>query len=66
MAVKGYGQQNIKIFGTLTDSLAHQPISFATVALINQQTKAPVKGIQTDTSGNFVLENVPAGLCWLQ
>jgi len=61
MAVKGYGQQNIKIFGTLTDSLAHQPISFATVALINQQTKAPVKGIQTDTSGNFVLENVPAG-----
>jgi len=61
MAVKGYGQHNTKIFGTLTDSLAHQPISFATVALINQQTNAPVKGIQTDTSGNFVLENVPAG-----
>ena len=58
---KGYGQQNLKISGTLTDSLTHQPIPFATVALLNQQTKAPVKGIQADTSGHFVLENVPLG-----
>jgi len=61
IAVKGYGQHQIKISGTLTDSLTHEPVSFATVALLNQQTKVPVKGIQTDTSGNFVLENVPAG-----
>lgn len=61
IAVKGYGQLNIKISGTVTDSLNHAPIAFATVALLNQQTKAPVKTIQTDTSGYFVLENVPAG-----
>jgi len=61
IAISGYGQHNIKISGTLTDSLTHQPIIFATVALSDQQTKAPVKVIQTDTSGHFVLENMPAG-----
>jgi ferric enterobactin receptor len=61
IAVSGYGQHNIKISGTLCDSLTHQPIPFATVTLLNQQSKAPVKGTQTDTSGNFVLENVPGG-----
>ncbi len=61
IAVSGYGQQTIKISGTLTDSLTHEPIVFATVALLNQQTKAPVKGTQTDTIGHFVLDNVPAG-----
>jgi len=58
---RGYGQQNLKISGTLTESLTHQPIPFATVALLNQQTKAPVKEIQADTSGHFVLANVPVG-----
>jgi len=61
IAVRGYSQQSIKISGTLTDSVTHEAIPFATVALLNQQTKAPVKGIQTDTSGNFFLENVPVG-----
>jgi ferric enterobactin receptor len=61
IAVNGYGQRNIKISGTLTDSLTHEPIPFAKLALLNQQTKVTVKGVQTDTSGNFVLENVPIG-----
>jgi ferric enterobactin receptor len=61
ITVRGYGQHNIKISGTLTDSLTHGPIPFATVALLSQQTKAPVKGTQTDSIGNFVLENVPGG-----
>ena len=61
IAVSGYSQQSIKISGTVTDSLTHQRIQFATVALLNQQTKAPVTGIQTDSIGHFVLENVPAG-----
>jgi len=61
IAVRGYSQQSIKISGTLTDSLTHEPIRFATVALSDQQTKAPVKGVQTDSIGHFVLENVPAG-----
>ena len=61
IAARGYSQQSIKISGTLADSLTHEPIPFATVVLLNQQTKAPVKGIQTDTSGHFMLENVSAG-----
>jgi ferric enterobactin receptor len=60
IAVRGYGQQSIKISGTVTDSLTHEPIPFATVALLNLQTKAP-KGIQTDSIGHFVLENVSLG-----
>ena len=61
IAVRGYSQKDIKISGMLTDSITHMPIPFATVALLNQQTKALVKGTQTDTSGHFVLENLPAG-----
>src|SRR4051812_38849926 len=61
MAVKGYTQHSIKISGALTDSLSHQSISFATVTLLNQQTKALVKSTQSDTGGSFVLENVPVG-----
>ena len=61
IAVRGYSQKNIKISGMLTDSITHMPIPFATVALLNQQTKALIKGTQTDTSGHFVLENLPAG-----
>jgi ferric enterobactin receptor len=61
IAVKGYSQQPIRITGTLGDSLTHEPIRFATVALLNQQTKAAVNRTQTDSSGHFVLENVPGG-----
>jgi ferric enterobactin receptor len=61
IAARGYSQQSIKISGTLTDSLTHEPVQFATVALLNPQTKAPVIGIQTDSVGHFVLENVPVG-----
>jgi len=61
IAVSGYGQQHIKISGTITDSLTHEPIQFAAVALLSQQSKAPVRGTQTDASGNFVFEDVPIG-----
>jgi ferric enterobactin receptor len=61
IAVKGYSQQSIKISGTVTDSLTHEPVPFATVALLNQHTKAPVKGIRSDSIGHFALENVTAG-----
>ncbi|OJW53219.1 MAG: hypothetical protein BGO55_06370 [Sphingobacteriales bacterium 50-39] len=57
----GSVRQGPKISGTLTDSLTHEPIPFATVSLINQQTKALVKVVQTDASGHFALGNVPAG-----
>ena len=36
------------------------------MALINQQSNTPVKRTQTDSSGRFVLENVPAGVFTLR
>jgi outer membrane receptor protein involved in Fe transport len=61
VAIRGYSQQSIKISGTVTDSITHEPVLFATVSLLNQQTKASIKGTQTDTSGHFALENVSGG-----
>jgi len=61
IAVTGHSQQSIKISGTVTDSITHEPIPFATVTLLSQQTKAPVKVTQIDSSGHFALGNVPAG-----
>src|SRR6185312_8516756 len=55
VALGGYGQQSVKIVGILIDSLTHEPIPYATVALLSQQAKAPVKGAQTDTSGHLNL-----------
>jgi ferric enterobactin receptor len=66
ISLRGYSQQSIKISGTVADSITHEPIRFATVVLLDQQTKAPVKGTQTDTSGRFVLENVSGGTFSLQ
>ena len=66
IGVKGYGQQGIKISGTLDDSLTQEPIRFATVTLLNQQTKTLLKRGQTDTSGHFVIGNVPGGVVTLQ
>jgi len=60
-AITSYSQSNSKISGNIKDSLTHQVIPFATVALADQHTKAAIKGTQTDINGNFVLENIPIG-----
>ena len=57
--VWGYCQHGAKISGTLLDSLTHQPIRFATAVLLNQQTRVPFRETNTDTSGRFILENLP-------
>lgn len=56
-----YAQNNGKIAGGVKDAQSHESISFATVALTNQNTKTSVKEIQTDINGNFVLDNLPVG-----
>ncbi len=61
IAVRGYSQQTVTLSGTLLDSITHQPVQFATIALVDQQTKAPFKRTQTNTTGHFAIENVSAG-----
>jgi len=56
-----YAQNSGKITGIVKDNQTQEAVSFATVALTNQNTKANVKGTQTDLNGNFVLDNLPAG-----
>src|ERR1700761_2746886 len=56
-----YAQGNRKITGNIKDAKTHDVISFATVALTDQNTKASIKGAQTDVNGNFSLDNLPAG-----
>jgi ferric enterobactin receptor len=56
-----YCEGNGKITGGVKDSVSRENIAFATVALTDQHTKAPVKATQTDINGQFVLENLPSG-----
>src|SRR5579872_4291470 len=66
IGIKGYSQKGIRISGTLDDSLTQEPIRFATVALFKQQANTPVRRCQTDSSGHFVLNDVPGGMFTLR
>jgi len=53
-------QQTITIKGTITDSVTHQPLSYATTVLQDAATQLPVKSMLTKDDGSFELK-VPAG-----
>jgi ferric enterobactin receptor len=57
-----YAQDKGKITGMVKDAQTHGPMPFVTVTLVGEGTKVPVKSMQTDINGNFVMENLPAGL----
>ena len=57
-----YAQESRKITGSVRDNRTHNLISFATVALTDQTTKAIVKSTQTDINGSFLLDNLPSGV----
>ena len=56
-----YAQIGGKITGKVKDATTHETIAYATVSLINLTTKAAIKATQTDSTGNFVLDNLPEG-----
>jgi len=61
-----YAQNKGRITGNIKDAQTHDVISFATVTLTDQNTKANVKSTQTDVNGSFVLDELPAGTFSLQ
>lgn len=61
ITVSVYAQNKGRITGNVKDAQTHAVISFATIALTDQSTKANVKSTQTDINGNFVLDDIEAG-----
>ena len=58
LAAQSFAQPVQTIRGTVIDDASNAPVTFATVALLH--TDLPFGAI-TDTSGNFVIRNVPVG-----
>jgi len=51
-----------KITAKIVDAQTNETIPFASAVLINRKTKAIVKGIQSDVSGNLLLTGLPKGV----
>ncbi|HYG02769.1 MAG TPA: TonB-dependent receptor [Chryseosolibacter sp.] len=52
-------KENIKISGTVVDSLTQQPVEFANVALMKAGTTTPIDGTVCDADGKFTLKVMP-------
>lgn len=52
---------NAKLTGTIIDSTTNKPVEFASIALINAQTKKPIDGTVADDKGKFTLNKLPEG-----
>lgn len=61
-----YAQDNAKISGVVVDSVTNEPVDFASVTLLNQQTNQAVKGGQTDEQGRFSFSGISAGTFMLR
>jgi len=54
------------VSGKLTDASNNQPLSFATVSLINKANNQAVKSLQTDIDGKFNITGIDNGLYLLR
>ena len=50
-----------RVTGTVTDATTGKPVSYATVSVLNADTKSPVNGGVCGDDGKFVLPGIPAG-----
>ncbi len=57
----GSPRGNAKLTGIVTDSTTGKPVEFASIALINAQTKKPIDGTVADDKGKFTLTKLPQG-----
>lgn len=55
------GKKNFSIKGILIDTLLNQPVPEATVSLINGKDASLVAFTRTDSAGNFLFRQLPAG-----
>ncbi len=63
IAPSAFSQQkgNGKISGIVLDGETNRPIEFATIALIDPQTKKPVDGNVADEKGQFTIDQIASG-----
>lgn len=52
---------NAKLTGIIADSASGKPVEFASIAIINPQTKKPIDGTVADDKGRFTLNKLPQG-----
>lgn len=52
---------NAKLTGVVIDSASGKPVEFASIALVNPQTKKPIDGTVADDKGRFTLNKLPQG-----
>lgn len=52
---------NAKLTGTVVDSTSGKPVEFASIALIDPQTKKPIDGTVANENGQFTLPKLPPG-----
>ncbi len=60
------GQTKSLLRGMVGTGQEKEPISYANVLLTDRNTKAVVKGARTDSSGAFLLTDLPAGIFTLE
>ncbi|MBC5992191.1 TonB-dependent receptor domain-containing protein [Pontibacter cellulosilyticus] len=54
-------QGSSKISGIVTDAETKAPVAFATIALLEDDTRKPVNGAMSDEKGRFTISKVTAG-----
>ncbi len=57
-----FAQSGAKISGKVSDTRSHQPVEFATVTVTDKASNKIINGALTDSTGSFVVTDVPAGL----
>ncbi|TGE24621.1 TonB-dependent receptor [Hymenobacter aquaticus] len=55
-----------RVTGTITDAASKEPVSYATVVLLNPATGKAVDGTSADDKGKFSIPRVPAGTYTVQ
>ncbi|TMI82018.1 MAG: carboxypeptidase-like regulatory domain-containing protein [Bacteroidetes bacterium] len=63
LLITSYGQEKTggRITGKVMDTSLNVPLEYATITLLTQGKGTPLNGTTADTSGRFVLTNIPAG-----
>ncbi len=56
-----HAQKNGAITGTVTDTIAQQPVISATITLLKKKDSSLVSFTMTDNKGHFTISNIPAG-----